>query len=180
MHMSISRADMLQYWPEDQLLRWQPDQVAALGLSAEALHVLCEVGLPARIEGLGFEARPPRLFVPRTLNRQLCRIGLDPNFHQEGDFSVDPATGHVWAYTDTDARETAFVNTTLTQFAQSLHAIARLAAAHLANPDDSSENLEYLAGLANQALTAIDRRAMEEEDESYWAIVVELAEGGGY
>jgi hypothetical protein len=163
--MSISRAEMLRFWPAEQLRRWPPAELTGLGLAGEAQHVLGEVGLPAHAPMISFAAcRPQR-------SGRFVRVGTDGGLGDDGDFSVEVATGHLWAYTGTDLVAAILVNTALTRFAESLHAVARLCATHAG---------DALTDALDETLAAIDRPALRETEACLWHTVIETAAAGGY
>jgi hypothetical protein len=167
--MAITHADMRNIWREDDLLVRPPGDIAGIGLPTEAVHVLCDVGLPRHVDHYGFDVDTPRVFRPRTLPDQLCcQIGHD----EGGDFSIVLASGHVLSCADESDLMTRFVNTTLSAFAESLHAAVSLRPRMLAAPDDE---YDALFGVLEDRIRTIDPQTLRDVD-SYWSVILEQME----
>jgi hypothetical protein len=164
--MAITHADLLECWPEAQLRRLPEGVVAALGLPDEAVQVLVEVGLPVHVDHYEFEPVAPRLFTPPKGSGTWCQIGQD----EGGDFSLDLATGTLWSCVDTPDLRTRFVNSTLSAFVQLLCADVRVRR-------DYGDDVEGSYEAMNAAVKETDLAALD-DDDNYWAVILEQMETG--
>jgi hypothetical protein len=170
--MAITHAELLEFWPEPELLLCGDEDITGMGLSAEAVYVLCDVGLPRHVDHYGFVATEPRVITPAGKSGPYCQIGQDDG----GDFSIELATGAVWSCVTVDDLPTRFVNSTLTAFVDSLHAAARVRRDVPGTSDDEVE-LAHESLLA--AIKSIDQPALL-DDESYWSVILEQMEIGQF
>jgi hypothetical protein len=178
----VTRAELLEGWPTEEIVTVAPELVAGLGVPEAASHFLAEVGLPRAFPyyftTVGHRYQDPAVDVAdgasligayRWLEDELLRLGSN-----YGEYvCVEGGSGHVIRVPQEPLgpTEPGFVNSSVDTFVAFL---LRVRLRQLAGGLDelSDDEVEARARVFLAALERLDPPALADE-ESYWSVVVE-------
>jgi hypothetical protein len=140
---------------QQEVRKYSTPELTHTGLPAEVQKILGGVGLPKQIDFL-FTAGELK---PISLHEQGEGISIGSAWHEEYDMVVAVSTGMVYAVHRQEP-EITFVNTTLQNFLEFLHACAKLL--HMQQQDTATDPAAYSKSFhqAVEQLTQLDPAAL--------------------